>query len=258
MADATTPAPVSTPAPVPRAQEGLLDELSRKKTYILKAFALTLGFWLLQFLYQYYVLVPGELAGAFVRSFALAGATLIAAAVAIGPLAVVFPKRNFIYLRRTFGVAGFTLAALHVASVMTFFFNWNVTFLFFDLNPFKNPLLFGAFAFLIFSVLFATSTDWAVRRLSYGTWKTLHRLIYFAFIATVLHYGLINPALLENPPGYLLIGMTVAAFGLDLAAFYKKVKSGQAGKGAYVGAAIALLALVLFLLGFLFRPLVTG
>jgi len=254
--NASTPAPV-VPA-VPRAQEGLLDELNRKKIYIVKAFALAMGFWFVQFLYQYYAASAGDLQSSLVRSFSLAGTTLIGLALLIGPLVVVFPKRNYIQFRRTFGVAGFTLVALHVLAVLAFLFQWNISYLFFDLNPFKNPVLFGSMAFSIFLMLFSTSTDWAIRKLSYPKWKSVHRLIYFAFIFAILHYSLTNPPALENVFGYLLRLVTVSAIVLELAAFYKKVQSGQAGKGAWVGAAFALLALVLFSLGFLFRPLVTG
>ncbi len=244
--------------PVPPSAEPLASELWRKKAYIAKAFAGMMAFWLLQFAYQYHVLIPGELNGALLRSFALSGATLIGVAVAIGPLAQVFSKHNYIYLRRTFGVSGFTLAFMHVLTVLGAFFNWQVSFLFFELNPYKNPLLFGVAAFLLFLPLYVTSTDWAIKKLSYPAWKTIHRLIYLAYIFTVLHFSQINPDLLYNPAGYLLIAVTVAAFGLELTAFAKKVQSGQAGRGAWIGAFITALALVLFALAFLFKPLVAG
>ena len=211
------------------------------------------AFWLIQFAYQFYVLIPGELNGSLLRSFALSGAFLIGIALCIGPLAVLKPEWNFIFLRRTFGVAGFTLILFHIASVMAFFFKWRVDFLFFDLDPFKNALLFGIAAFLIFLPLFLTSTDWAIRRLGYPRWKSLHRLIYFAFLFSVLHFARINPALLQNPAGYLLLTVTGVALLLELASFVKKVRSGQAGVGALVGAVVTLLFVVFFSLAFFFK-----
>ncbi|HLD75829.1 MAG TPA: ferric reductase-like transmembrane domain-containing protein, partial [Candidatus Norongarragalinales archaeon] len=141
----------------------------------------------------------------------------------------------------------------HIASVMAFFFKWRVDFLFFDLDPFKNALLFGIAAFLTFLPLFLTSTDWAIRRLGYNRWKSLHRLIYFAFLFSVLHFARINPALLQNPAGYLLLTVTGVALLLELASFVKKVRSGQAGVGALVGAVVTLLFVVFFSLAFFFK-----
>lgn len=245
------------PSPQPIGSEGLLQELWRKRFYIGKAAGAALVFWLLEFAYQYYVLVPGELHGSLVRSFALAGATLIGVALAIGPLAVLRPDWNFVEYRRTFGVAGFTLIVLHVASV-TYFFKLGPSEVFWDFNPFKNPLLFGVLAFPIFTLLYVTSTDWAVAKLGFRQWKVLHRLVYGAYVLSVLHFTQINPQLLYNPVGYLLLAVTAAALLLELAAFGVKVRSGRAGKGAYLGAAVIAVALVLLTTAFFFKKAVTG
>lgn len=251
--------PVFTPLPAqasPRASESLLGELNRKKAYIFKAFTLTLAFWLVQFLYQYYVLVPNILGIALVRSFALAGATLVGVAILIGPLAVVFTRHNFVYLRRTFGVAGFFLIFFHVFAVLSLYFKWDLFSVFSVLNPFANFALFGVAAFLVFVPLFLTSTDWAIRKMSFAKWKALHRLVYFGFVFSILHFVFTNTTLLYNVAGFLLVAVTLAALLLELAAFVKKMKTGTAGKGAWVGAAITIFALVLFVLAFLAKPFV--
>ncbi len=252
-----SPQPTTTRSPPPIGSEGLLQELWRKKSYILKASALAAAFWLAQFVHQYFVLVPGELHGSLVRSFALAGATLIGVALAIGPLAVLKRDWNFIEYRRTFGVAGFTLVILHVASV-TYFFKLGPSEILWDLNPFRNPLLFGVLAYPLFLLLYATSTDWAVAKLGFKHWKLLHRLVYAAYILSVLHFTQINPQLLYNPAGYLLLAVTAATLLLELAAFGIKVRSGKAGKGAWVGAGIIAVALVLLATAFFFKKAVAG
>lgn len=234
------------------AQESLSGELWRKRRYILKAAGVALAFWLVQFAYQYFVLIPGELNGSLLRSFALTGATLIGIALCIGPVAVLKTDWNLIRYRRTFGVSGFVFILLHVLAVMAFFFQFNPSYLFFSLDPFQNFLLFGIAAYVFFFPLFLTSTDWAIKRLTYPTWKAVHRLVYFAFVFSVLHFSRINPALLQNPAGYLLSLVTILAFALELSAFVKKVRSGQAGLGAYAGAAITLFAAIL--LAFAFFP----
>lgn len=57
--------------------------LQRQRWVRLFIFALmVLGFWYLQYVYQYYVLVPGELAISLVRSFGLVGTMLIVSSLA--------------------------------------------------------------------------------------------------------------------------------------------------------------------------------
>lgn len=253
----TTAVPPTTPTPSPSPVEpGLLEELWGKKAYIAKAAVAAIVFWLLEFALQFFFLIPGELKGSLLRSFALAGATLIGVAVIVGPLAALKPSWNFVEYRRTFGVAGFSLAILHVLTVLTVFFNFDVLAIFYEANPYKNPLVFGALAFLLFLPLYVTSTDWAVRKLGFRNWKAVHRLVYLAFIFSALHFAQINPALLYNPAGYLLIAVTVAAMALELAAFSLKVKAGKAGKGAYIGAAITIVAIALFAIAFFFKSAV--
>jgi len=56
-----------------------VDIRQRVKILWLVWFSLSVGlFWLLQFWYQYYIYEPGNFAGAWIRSCALAGTTLIA------------------------------------------------------------------------------------------------------------------------------------------------------------------------------------
>lgn len=234
---------------------GLAAELWKKKAYILKAFVVLAVFWMLEFAYQYYVLIPGELNGALVRSFALGGATLIGVALSIGPIATLFPKYNYVEYRRTVGVAGFTLVAMHVLSVIIAFYGGNPFLVFWNLNPFGNPVLFGAMAFLLFVPIFATSTDWALKKLGYSRWKTIHRAIYFAFLLSVLHFALINPELLFNPAGYLLVAVTLIALLAQLAGFVKRVRAKQElSRGAWIGFGIIALYVILLAVAFFFNP----
>ena len=252
--DATRP--TLQPPIVAPIEPGLLQEVWGKKGYLVKAAVIAIVFWLLEFALQFYILIPGELKGALLRSFALSGATLIGVAVIVGPLAFLKPQWNFVEYRRTFGVAGFSFAILHVLTVMTVFFNFDVQAVFFDANPYKNPLVFGALAFVLFLPLYVTSTDWAVSKLGFRNWKAVHRLVYLAFIFSALHYAQINPSLLYNPAGYLLIAVTVVAMALELASFALKVKAGKAGKGAYIGAALTIVAIALFAIAFFFKSAV--
>ena len=46
----------------------------------------------------------------------------------------------------------------------------------------------GMTAWLLLLPLAATSTNWAIRRMGGKNWNRLHRLVYFAAIAGVVHY----------------------------------------------------------------------
>lgn len=230
----------------------------REIRYVLSFSAVAIIFWLMQFSYQYLILIPGEFGGSLLRSFALSGATLIGVALTIGPLQKLFPKYNFIRHRRSFGVWGFTFIISHFLSVITIIFEFDWLGLFWHANPFANPILFAVGAFPIFVAMWATSTDWAVAKMGFKKWKSLHRLVYLAYISAILHFSQINPELLLNPAGYLLILVTVLALGFEIGAFLRTVRRKGMGKGAAYGFGLVILAGSLFTTAFAFREAVVG
>ncbi len=56
----------------------------------------------------------------------------------------------------------------------------------------EHAMIFGALAFLIMLPLFLTSTNWAVKRMGYKSWKNLQRLVHIAFVFAAVHVTLIN------------------------------------------------------------------
>lgn len=225
---------------------------------VTKHSAMAMAFWVLQFLYQFYILIPSELGGAILRSFALSGATLIGFALAIGPLRTLWQRYNFVRYRRTIGVWGFTFVIMHFVSVVIFLFDLNLIDLFWHYNPFANPIIFAVFAFPIFVSMWVTSTDWAVAKLGFRRWKSLHRLVFPAYIAAILHFTLINPELLQNPVGYLLIGTTIAVLILQVMAFIKTIGEKGLGKGAAIGFSLVIVGAALFTTAYGFRDAVAG
>ena len=228
---------------------GLSEGLLHNRPYVLKASPLALVFWLLQFLFQYYVLVPDDIKPALIRSFALVGATMISAALIVGPVARL-TKYNFIFHRRTIGVWGFTFIIMHFFTVMLYVFDLNPALIWIEPNPFVNPVIFGVIAFWLFVPLYLTSTDWAVNRLGFRNWKNLHRLIYFAYIFSVIHYTQTNTELLFNPAGYLLILLTAAAIILQVAGFVKTVKRTRSRKAVIIGTLVILFAILMLYIAF--------
>ncbi|MBI2427049.1 MAG: DM13 domain-containing protein [Candidatus Kerfeldbacteria bacterium] len=180
---------------------------------LLKFLPIPLALWIVQFILQYTWLTKDELGGSLLRSFALTGATLISAALFSSIVFKFVPRlaRHW-RIRRYLGVSGFVFIALHVLSVYHFFFDYNVRAVYYSFNPIENPMIFGSVAFGILFLMAATSSDWAVQKLSPKRWKFLHRFVYIAEISTIFHFLFINPQLLKNPPGYVLltlIGLTV-------------------------------------------------
>lgn len=117
-------------------------------------------------------------------------------AILASPLTKVFPnmpgKEGYLHARRAIGVSAFYYAALHV--YITFFQQLGgfggITYL---NQTYSISLLGGVFAFGVLFIMAATSLDWIVSTMGYKHWKLLHRLVYIASLAVLLHIMLIGP-----------------------------------------------------------------
>jgi DMSO/TMAO reductase YedYZ heme-binding membrane subunit len=201
---------------------------------------IAIAFWILQFVLQFYWLTRGEIAGSLVRSFALAGATLIAFALFLSVVFKLRPKMaRYWRVRRYLGVWGFLFSAAHGFVVAQSYFDFDLSAIYYSYNPLENPIVFGSIAFYIFAAMAITSSDWAVQKLTPRWWKFLHRFVYVAFLSAVYHFITINPALLNNPAGYLLLttaGVTILG---HLYLFFKlAIKKQFKSVGSMVGLVI--------------------
>ncbi len=212
--------------------------------FVLKFSFFSLLFFMAEFFYQFYILIPGELNGSLVRSFALSGATFIGCALIISSIMRWKPELGIHWgTRRAFGVIGSIFILFHVLSVLTFFFNWEISNIFWSLNPIENPLLFGVLALPVFMLMALTSNDVAYVKLG-KNWKTLHRFVYFGYLFAIFHFLLINPELLNNLAGYLLLGVTFLALSGELYWFLKhSFKVSFSGLGTKIGFFVILLYL---------------
>ncbi len=117
-------------------------------------------------------------------------------AILASPLTKVYPhlaiREAYLHARRAIGVLAFYYAFLHV--YISFFKQLNgfTGIRFFD-SKYSTSLLLGVIALAILFVLTITSLDWAVRVMHFKNWKLLHRLVYFASIAILLHVIIIGP-----------------------------------------------------------------
>lgn len=247
-----SPEPPSQPPE--QKQEPFKPQVPRLFSGARKSWKFVLGFilfsliiWSLEFVYQFYVLIPGEVAGSLVRTHALTGTTFISIALFLSAVMKIKPAwGRFWYLRRSFGVMGTAFVLLHILAVFNFFFQWDLAAPFYSLNPLENPIIFGVIAFPILFVMALTSTDWAVAKMGYPKWKALHRLVYFAFLASVLHFITIDPALFENVAGLTLLIFTFLALAGELYWFvWHIVRKRTSWRGVTVGAIVIILWIVL-------------
>jgi methionine sulfoxide reductase heme-binding subunit len=105
----------------------------------------------------------------------------------ITPLRKLLNQPKLVRYRRMLGLFAFFYVCLH-------FLTWLVLDKFFNLHEMWADILkrryitVGMLGFLMLLPLAITSTAGWVRRLGFAKWQRLHRLIYFAGLAGVIHY----------------------------------------------------------------------
>jgi sulfoxide reductase heme-binding subunit YedZ len=109
--------------------------------------------------------------------------------------------------RRSFGLVAFGYACLHVSVylVLDWFFDWAAIWRDVAERPYVTA---GFTAFVCLLPLAATSTRGAIRRLGGRRWQRLHRLVYVAAAAAVVHFLWIVKADTREP---LVYGGVLAA-----------------------------------------------
>ena len=202
----------------------MFEGAKRNWKYVLKAVAMVLVLLVIQYFYELLVNKISTSSLAMILASGILGATLVAISIAIGPIARFWPKYNFIIHRRTIGVLGFILGILHAIFVTAFIFNYDLMgalFAYGFLNPYLNPILFGALTVITLLPSFLTSTDWAIKKLGPQKWKATQNFVFFGIIFLVLHFALTRPDHLTSPLGIILVLSSGAATILELAWFIK-------------------------------------
>jgi sulfoxide reductase heme-binding subunit YedZ len=112
---------------------------------------------------------------------------LIVATLAVTPLRKLLHLTDLIRFRRMIGLFAFFYGSLHFLAYL-----WlDRLFDFQDLakDIAKRPFITAGFvSFILMLPLAITSTKGWIRRLTGRRWQILHRLVYFAAIAAVVHY----------------------------------------------------------------------
>lgn len=137
---------------------------------------------------------------------------LLLISLAITPLRRLWPRLSWlIRFRRLLGLFAFFYATLHLMTWIALYANFDPNAMSADILK-RRYVTAGMAAWLLLLPLAATSTNWAIRKLGGKNWNRLHRLVYFAAIAGVIHYwwqvksGVLTP-----------IGVTVILAALLLA-----------------------------------------
>lgn len=105
----------------------------------------------------------------------------------VTPLRKILNRPDLIRYRRMIGLFAFFYGCLHFLTylVVDKFFDWNEILT--DIGK-RTYITVGFTGFLILVALAVTSTAGWIRRLGGKRWQLLHRLIYLAVIAGVVHY----------------------------------------------------------------------
>jgi sulfoxide reductase heme-binding subunit YedZ len=113
--------------------------------------------------------------------------TCLMLTLSITPLRRLTGWNEIIRIRRLIGLTAFWYACLHLTTYLVFDQELSFSEIMADIE--KHPwVLVGFTAFLCLVPLAITSTNGWVRRLGGKRWQRLHRLVYVAAAAGVLHY----------------------------------------------------------------------
>ena len=124
------------------------------------------------------------------RTTGMLALVFLTVSLAVTPLRRVTSANWLVKFRRMLGLFAFLYGTLHLLTYVAFD-------RFFDLKSvpadiFKRPFIaIGMTALVLMIPLAITSTNKMVKRLGGKTWSRLHRIVYLAGVAGVLHYWML-------------------------------------------------------------------
>ena len=133
--------------------------------------------------------------------------------VAITPLRRIFRLNSLVKLRRMVGLFAFFYGSLHLLTYIWFDRVFNFISVVGDVvqRPF---ILVGMTAFLLMVPLAITSTNKMVKRLGGKRWARLHRLVYLAAIAGVVHFWMLVKSDVRLPLTFAFIVLFLLGYRL--------------------------------------------
>jgi sulfoxide reductase heme-binding subunit YedZ len=144
--------------------------------------------------------------------------------VAVTPLRQIFGVNSLVRFRRMLGLFAFFYGSLHLLTYIWFDRLFNLVSVAGDVvqRPF---ILVGMTAFLLMLPLAITSTNKMVKRLGGKRWAKLHRLVYLAAIAGVVHFWMLVKSDVRLPLTFGFIILFLLGYRLLLKYFPSNVTS---------------------------------
>ena len=113
---------------------------------------------------------------------------LLVISLAITPVRRLVPSLSWlIKFRRLLGLFAFFYASLHLMTWIALYAGFDLTSMYADILK-RRYVTAGMTAWVLLLPLALTSTNWAIRKMGGKAWNRLHRLVYLAAIAGVVHY----------------------------------------------------------------------
>ena len=158
----------------------------------------------------------GQLSANPIREITLrtgkAALVLLVLSLAVTPIHVLFGIRPVQKLRRPLGLYAFLYASLHGLTFVGLDYGFNLGLLLQEVLQ-KRFVQAGILAFLLLLPLAITSTRGWMRRLG-KNWKRLHRLVYLAALAVVVHFVWLAKGDVREPLAYgaVVVALLIVRF----------------------------------------------
>ena len=133
--------------------------------------------------------------------------------VAVTPLRKIFGTNSLVKYRRMLGLFAFFYGALHLLTYFWFDRLFNLISVGQDVvrRPF---ILVGMVAFVLMIPLAITSTNKMIKRLGGKRWARLHRLVYVAAVAGVIHFWMLVKSDIRLPLTFAFILLFLLGYRL--------------------------------------------
>jgi methionine sulfoxide reductase heme-binding subunit len=157
--------------------------------------------------------------------------------LSITPLRRLTGWNEIIRVRRLIGLTAFWYACLHLTTYVVFDQDFSLMEITMDIV--KHPwVLVGFTAFLCLLPLAITSTNGWIRRLGGKRWNRLHRLVYVAAFAGVLHYFWLVKKDIHYPLLYGIVLIALLGIRVWWAAERARARRKPAGRPVQVDPAV--------------------
>lgn len=147
-----------------------------------------------------------------IRTFGERGLQLIILTLLISPIRR-WTGVSLLKFRRAIGLVSFYYICSHMLVWIAIDQGWNINTIIEEII--KRPFItVGMFGFLTLVPLAITSNNYSIRKLGALVWNKIHRLVYLAGAAGVIHYLLVVKAWPMEPIVYTLIVALLLAIRL--------------------------------------------